>query len=178
MKKEGILLVIIALVIGGLVGVIYSNARKDSSQGTPAGASTSIVDYQQQIQMLETVVQKDPTNRGAWVQLGHNYFDSDQPMQAIEAYAKALELNGNDADVLTDQGIMYRRVGWFDKAIENFSKANELNPRHIQSLYNLGIVYRFDTGELDKAKAIWTRYLELSPSGEGANSVREMLGQM
>ena len=107
-----------------------------------------------------------------------NYFDSDQPIQAIEAYDKALELEGNDSNILTDQGIMYRRVGWFDKAIANFNKANELNPRHLQSLFNLGIVYRYDTGELNKAKEVWARYLELSPLGEEADSVRDMLNQI
>ena len=178
MKKESIALVVIALLIGGLVGVIYSNAKKDSAQVAQTGVSVPSVEYQQKIQMLEGVVKKEPENRAAWVQLGHNYFDSDQPMLAIKAYDKALELNGNDSNVLTDQGVMYRRVGWFDKAIANFTKANELNPNHIQSLFNLGIVYRYDTGELDKAKEVWNKYLALSPVGEGADSVRDMLAQM
>ncbi len=178
MKKESIVLVVIALLIGGLAGVIYSNAKKDSAQVTQTGVSAPSVEYQQKIQMLEGVVKKEHENRSAWVQLGHNYFDSDQPMQAINAYEKALELNGNDSDVLTDQGVMYRRVGWFDKAIANFTKANELNPSHLQSLFNLGIVYRYDTGELDKAKEVWNKYLDLLPVGDGAESVRDMLSQI
>ena len=73
---------------------------------------------------------------------------------------------------------MYRKVGLTDKAIANFSTANKLSPRHIQSLYNLGIVYRYDTKELDKAKEVWSRYLEITPTGDGAEQVRAMLNQM
>jgi tetratricopeptide (TPR) repeat protein len=87
-------------------------------------------------------------------------------------------MDGNDPGVLTDQGIMYRRIGWFDKAIDNFEKANVLNPRHVQSLYNLGIVYRDDLDDQEKAKEAWTRYLVISPIGKEADKVRTMIDHM
>ena len=37
------------------------------------------------------VVEREPKNVQAWIALGNDYFDSDQPKQAIEAYNKALE---------------------------------------------------------------------------------------
>lgn len=180
MKKETILIVVIALVVGVLGGVIFTNAKKDQA---PAGSTFAPVaapatDYQQQIKTLQAVLAKEPNNRQAWVQLGHNYFDSGNPMQAIEAYDKALEMDGNDPDVLTDQGIMYRRVGWFDKAIDNFIKASELNPQHLNSLFNMGIVYNQDLGDKKKADEAWNRYLELNPTGQGADKVRTMLDHM
>ena len=178
MKKETILLIVIALVVGGLGGVIFSNAKMNSATGNQAVAATASIDYQQKIKTLQEIVGKAPNNRNAWVQLGHNYFDSDQPMKAIEAYDKALELDGNDPNVLTDQGVMYRRVGWAGKAIENFNQANSLNPQHIQSLFNLGIVYRDDLGEKENAKAAWNRYLEISPTGKEADRVRLMVDHM
>ena len=104
MKKETILFVVIALVVGVLVGVIITNARKDSPATANAPAVAPSVNNPQQLKMLQDVVAKEPNNRNAWVQLGHKYFDSDQPMLAIDAYDKALALNGNDANVLTDQG--------------------------------------------------------------------------
>ncbi len=58
-------------------------------------------------------------------------------MKAIDAYGKALELEANDANILTDQGVMYRRVGWYDKAITNFEKANALDRSHQQSSITL-----------------------------------------
>ncbi|MCW8892461.1 MAG: hypothetical protein OQK50_00080 [Deltaproteobacteria bacterium] len=178
MKKETILLIVVTMAVGALGGVIFTNAKKDAAAGNQSVASAPFIDYQQRINSLETILAKEPNNRNAWVQLGHNYFDSNQPMKAIESYAKALEMDDNDPGVLTDQGIMYRRVGWIDKSIDNFEKANELNPRHIQSLFNLGIVYRDDLGDKEKAKEAWTRYLVISPVGKDADQVRTMIDHM
>jgi cytochrome c-type biogenesis protein CcmH/NrfG len=180
MKKETILFVVIALLVGLLVGVIFTNARKDSPATSTAQspAMTPAVNYQQQIKMLQDVVNKEPGNRNAWVQLGHNYFDSDQPMLAVDAYDKALAIDDNDANVLTDQGVMFRRLGWFDRAVENFEKASRLSPNHQQSVYNLGIVYRSDLQDIPKAIAAWEKFLALNPSGAGAAQVRADLEQL
>ncbi len=177
MKKETLLFVIIALAVGILVGVIFSNSKKESSSSAPAGTSmpAPAVNHQQQITMLEGIVAKDPDNRNAWVQLGHNFFDSDQPMKAIDAYEKALELGAADPDILTDQGVMYRRVGWFDKAIKNFESAYELDNNHQQSLFNLGIVYRYDLQNFDKAIESWEKFMANNPTGPGADQIRAEL---
>lgn len=178
MKKETILLVVISLIVGGLIAVIIVNMQsRSSSNAVTAGAppAAPAVNYQQQLTMLEGIVAKEPANRNAWVQLGHNYFDSDQPMKAIEAYDKALALDGNDANLLTDQGVMYRRLGWFDKAIKNFEAANKLNPNHQQSLYNLGIVYRYDLQDFPKAIEVWEKFIAINPSGSGSAQVRSEL---
>lgn len=179
MKKETILLVVISLIVGGLIAVIIVNMQNRSSdQGAVTAnspAAAPAVNHQQQIAMLQDIVAKEPTNRNAWVQLGHSYFDSDQPMKAVEAYAKALELKGDDANILTDQGVMYRRLGWFDKAIKNFEAANKLNPNHQQSLYNLGIVYRYDLQDFPKAIEVWEKFIAINPDGPGSDQVRAEL---
>lgn len=175
-NKETVLLVVIAFIAGLLVGVLLSKGGKGSSTAPPPVASPApVVNHQKEIALLEKIVAGEPANRQAWVKLGHNYFDSDQPMKAIEAYAKALELDARDADVLTDQGIMFRRVGWYDRAIDNFIKAGDINPNHAQSLYNLGIVYRYDVQDFAKAKEVWTRFLELNPTGPSADQIRREL---
>ncbi|MCD6582416.1 MAG: hypothetical protein J7K90_11495, partial [Desulfuromusa sp.] len=91
MKKETILFVALALVAGILIGVIVSNSKRDSSSSVPAAipapAPAPVVNQQQQTTILEGIVAREPDNRNAWIRLGHNFFDSDQPMKAIEAYA-------------------------------------------------------------------------------------------
>jgi len=170
----------VALVIGILLGVGGTMwMQKGSSPGRtaapPASAPAPAVNFQEDIRILEGVVAKDPENRNAWVQLGHKYFDSQQPMKAVDAYDKALALDPNDPNVLTDQGVMFRQLGWYDKAIENFKKANELDPRHIQSLFNQGIVYRYDLQDLPNAVEAWEKYLKLNPGGQGAAQVQREL---
>ncbi|MEA3543984.1 MAG: hypothetical protein U9R69_02045 [Thermodesulfobacteriota bacterium] len=174
MKKEVILFVVLALAAGILIGVIFTNSKKDSSAVVPAvlPAPAPVVNQQQQTKILEGIVTREPDNRNAWIRLGHDFFDSDQPVKAIDAYSRALELNGNDPDILTDQGVMYRRVGWFDKAISNFEKASRIDKNHQQSLYNLGIVYRYDLHDFDKAVIAWEKFISIDPGSPGASQIR------
>ena len=179
-NKEMVLFVVVALVVGLLVGIMVSKGT-DKSTSAPSIAAPqggAPVDAQQRIKLLENLVTSDPQNRKAWVELGNNYFDAQMPAKSIDAYAKALEINPSDPNVLTDQGIMYRQLGWFDKAIENFTKASALDPRHMQSLFNTGIVYRHDLQDYVKATEVWKRYLEVNPTGETSDRVREEIRQM
>lgn len=178
MKKENLLFIVMALIIGVLVGILVSKGDKQKDVAQVSMPAAPVPNNQQNIQMLERLVADDPGNRGAWVQLGHSYFDADQPVKAIEAYNKALAIDGNDPDVLTDQGVMFRRLGWYDRAVENFTRANELNPKHEQSLYNLGVVYRYDLQDFAHAREVWTRYLEINPSGPGADNIRRELADL
>lgn len=174
MKKENLLFLGVALIVGLLVGIIVGNKGGDStstSTSSPPPAA-SVTNYDQKIKMLKGVIEKEPQNRNAWVQLGHNYFDSNQFVQAVEAYDKALELDGNDPNVLTDQGVMFRKLGWYDRAVQNFEKANQLNSLHTQSLYNLGIVYRYDLNDFASAIKAWEQFLAISPPGPSADQVR------
>ena len=166
-----------ALVIGLLVGLLISRSghQKASSSSGQGGGSAVAVNYQQNINMLKEMVSNDPKNRGAWVQLGNNYFDSDQPMLAVDAYNKALALAPDDPAVLTDQGVMFRRLGWYDKAVENFKRAIKVDPTFKQSLYNMGVVYRYDLKNFAKAKQVWERFLKLDPNGPSADTVRKEL---
>lgn len=180
-NKETILFVVVALIVGLLAGVIYSKGKEKSSSSSPSIAAPeggAPVNAQQNMQMLEKLLAADPQNRKAWVELGNTYFDAQMPAKAIDAYAKALELNPNDANVLTDQGVMYRQLGWFDKALENFIQANAVDPRHVHSLFNAGIVYRHDLQDYVKATEVWKKYLEINPTGESADRIREEIRQM
>jgi Tfp pilus assembly protein PilF len=181
MKNDTILVGIVALVAGLIIGWMAGQQRSGpapvpvASGPAPAAAPAPMVNVQQKIGELKAMVAADPKNRQAWVALGNEYFDADQPMESVEAYQKALELNDKDANVLTDQGVMFRRLGWFDRAVANFSKANQADPGHATSLYNLGITYRYDLQDFAKAQEAWTKFLAVSPNGPGSDRVRQEL---
>jgi cytochrome c-type biogenesis protein CcmH/NrfG len=138
----------------------------------PAGGQA---DYLARIAQHEGIVKSDPKNLQAWIQLGNDYFDTHQAQKSIDAYAKALELNPNDPNVLTDQGIMYREAKQFERAAKNFEKANQVDPRHLQSLFNLGVVYANDLKQTDKAVAAWSRVIQLDPTSSQAIQARTAL---
>ncbi len=178
MKKETLLIVVVTLVAGFVLGLIVGqkNAEKGApvTTGSPVGPAPT-VNLQQKLAELKNIVAADPTNFQAWATLGNEYFDSNQFMDAIEAYDRALKIQPNSPDILTDQGVMFKRLGWFDRAIKNFEEANKIDPNHATSIYNLGIVYRYDLQDFPKAKEAWTRFLEISPTGPGSDRVRQDL---
>jgi tetratricopeptide (TPR) repeat protein len=148
-----------------------SAAPADSGGGVPLDAAEQIASARQ-------VVEKDPKNLRAWIALGNLYFDTHQPQKSVDAYARALELKPDDPDVLTDQGVMFRALGAYDKAIANFQKASQVDPKHLPSLYNLGVVYAFDLKDVPKAEDAWNRLIQLAPGSENANQARQALAQV
>ena len=177
--------IIVALLVGLLGGfLIFSVTNKNKGGAAPAAmpmGNGSPTDYTQRIAEAEKIVAQDPKNYQVWVQLGNDYFDTDQAQKAVNAYAKALELdskNQNTPNVLTDQGVMYRKMGLFDKAIANFEKANSIDPKHTQSLFNLGVVYANDLRQKDKAIAAWQRYLALDAMSAQGQQVKSMVDEL
>ena len=121
---------------------------------------------------LEEEVKNNPDNHQAWIQLGHLYFDSNQPVKAIEAYEKSLSLAPGNPDLWTDLGIMYRRAENPQKAIECFEKATSLNPNHEQSRFNKGIVLLYDIGDTEKAIVSFEELLAINPEAQSSNGGR------
>jgi tetratricopeptide (TPR) repeat protein len=182
LNKENMLFAIIALIVGILGGyLIFSiSGHKQAipvGGGVPVGSGT-IADYQQRILTAEKIVAGDPKNRQAWVQLGNDYFDTGQPQKAVNAYGKALELQPNDPNVLTDQGVMYRQMKQFDLAIANFEKAQQIDPKHLQSMYNQGLVYAEDLRQKEKAIKAWSRFLEIDSTSPTAQQIKGMIEQL
>ena len=180
MKKDTLLVAVVVLLAGLIIGWMVGQksagpAPSAVPSAPPVPSPIPTVNVQQKIGELKAIVAKDPNNRQAWVALGNEYFDSDQPMDAVEAYQKALDLNAKDANVLTDQGVMFRRLGWFDRAVDNFTRAYQADPSHAVSLYNLGITYRYDLQDFAKAQEAWTKFLAVNPNGPGSDRVRQEL---
>jgi len=178
-NKESILIIVVTIIVALLVGaVVRDMVNRKSGRSSTSQPVNHDLRVQDEINMLQRAVQQDPSNRKAWVQLGHAYFDSNQPAQAVEAYDKALAIDPNDADILTDQGNMYRRLGWLDQAIANFRKAQSIAPGHAQSLFNLGVVYRYDLNDIPSARQAWEKFLEYNPVGPGADRIRRELAAL
>ena len=179
MNKESLLLCVVALIVGVLGGYLIfsiSNAGKIQQASPPAQTGGgSPTDYTQRIAQAEKIVAQEPQNLNAWISLGNDYFDTEQTQKAINAYGKALEINPNNPNVLTDQGVMYRKVGWYDKALANFEKAIQYDPKHVQSLFNAGIVYSVDLKDHVKARPYWKKVLEIEPNGATAQQIKSMM---
>jgi tetratricopeptide (TPR) repeat protein len=183
----------IAIFAAGLLTGIFIGSRQTTATAAPpamaaAGAPGGFVppmppqqaaeDKIGRIAMAQQVVAKDPKNVGAWIALGNDLFDTNQYQKAIEAYAKALELQPNNPDVLTDQGVMFRAVGQFEQAIANFEKAQKVAPDHYQSLINMAVVYDSDLKKPEKAIAALEKVVQLDPTGRFGSQAKDFLAQI
>jgi tetratricopeptide (TPR) repeat protein len=182
LKKESVLIAVVALVVGFLGGYLIGTMSTTGkapmeSPAIPTGAG-SPTDYARRIAEAEKIVAQNPKNLNAWLSLGNDYFDTEQAQKAINAYGKVLDIEPNNPNVLTDQGVMYRKIGWYDKAIANFEKAQKIEPNHLQSLYNMGIVYAVDLKQPDKAITVWSQYLKFDPNSATAVQIKGMMEKL
>ena len=195
MKKEtAILGIVIAFIIGFIAGAVVFGLTRGS--GTPRGASVAQkgpspemtqemgeavpnpAEVAAKTQALKDIVQRDPKNLSAWAELGNIYFDTNQPQEAIDAYSKYLALKSDNADVRTDMGIMYRKLGDFDRAIKEFRTAAQNDPKHVNSRYNIGIVLLHDKQDIKGAVKAWEDYLKVDPKSERATRVRAQMDKL
>ena len=177
---------LLALAVGFFGGVMFAVYKSDTGvvAGTPQGQAppTQVAAPARSnlIASLEDETAKHPQNTKAWVQLGNEYFDTDQHKKAIWAYRKSLELDPNNANVWTDMGVMYRRSGKPQEAIKSFDKAIEVDPKHEPSRLNKGIVLLHDMQDFDGAIAAWEELLAVNPVAMAptGRSVDEIIQQM
>jgi tetratricopeptide (TPR) repeat protein len=191
MKKETVILaVVIAFLVGFITGATVAilkgkkgvegpaMVQKPQTAPMPAPPGPSPLEVASKIETLKEIVKKDPKNLPAWVELGNLYFDSDQPKEAIEAYSQYLAVKPDNPDVRTDMGIMYRKLGQFDRAIEEFRRAAQSDPKHINSRYNIGLVLLHDKQDIKGAIKAWEEYLKVDPKSERANRVRAQMANL
>ena len=176
--------VALAFVAGILVGVLLTLYKTGGSPAVPPPPSQmehkSSADLSDQIAGLEFKTSQNPGDISGWIQLGNLCFDSDFPEKAIAAYEKALALDPNNADVLTDMGVMYRKSGKYDKAVQSFDKAVGVNPKHEIARFNKGIVLMHDLNNPQGAIQAWEELLAVNPLAMAPNgqSIDEMLKKM
>ena len=196
MKKETVvLIVVIAFLVGFISGATVAILRGTKGAektamvqkpqmalpGAPAPAAPpprDSIEAASQVQTLKEIVKKDPKNLPAWVELGNLYFDTDQPKEAIEAYGRYLAVKPDNPDVRTDMGIMYRKLGQFDRALEEFRKAARSDPKHVNSRYNIGLVLLHDKQDIQGAIKAWEEYLKVDPNSEKSQRIRAQIEKM
>ncbi len=181
MKSDKWLLVTIGFLAGIVVGFILGKLASGGGQtaanqpAPPQVNVQAVANREAEIKQLRELLAKDPNNYQALVALGNAYFDSDQAAPAVEAYSKALAINGSSPDVRTDLGIMYRSLGKFQEAVAEFRKAMSLDPRHQNSRMNLGVVYLYDLKDYRAALEAWKGYLALGPTGPRAEQIKSQV---
>jgi cytochrome c-type biogenesis protein CcmH/NrfG len=183
-KNNVILLIIVALLVGFVIGAIAG--IKFSSKESPrpvaetdgAAPENPKIVSNEDLSHLQNILKEDSDNLKALISLGNLYFDSNEPQKAIDMYRRALKIDPANADVRTDMATMYRNLKDYDKAVKELREAASHNPKHANSRFNLGVVLLHDKKDYKGAITAWEEFLKVEPAGERADTIRQRLGQL
>jgi tetratricopeptide (TPR) repeat protein len=84
--------------------------------------------YEQAITLLKRVVELEPKNKTAWINLGQAHMGLRQYEPAIEAFKKQVEVNPYDEYAYNNLGRVYALQRRYDEAESAFRKQLEMNP--------------------------------------------------
>lgn len=192
-SKQNVILIaavslLVGFILGATVAILKTQPRVAPTPASMVGPTVQesgkniTADYEEDIRLAKSILEKDPRNLEALITLGNAYFDTDRYQEAIDAYSKALTIDPKNPDVRTDMGIMYRKLGKFDKAIEAFRQAARENPVHVNSRFNLGVVLKYDKKDYSGAIQAWEDFLKLEalldPGDERPIMVRQEIESM
>ena len=169
---------------------LVTNARVSSGSPGTSSLNQQIVVLRKRIAESERDLELGHDTAPARILLGNTYFDLGSALavsgdssaaktafqQAIVHYEKARSAGAATADVLTDLGTMYFRVGRPHEAIEAYERAIAAEPGHLNAWMNLGVVRKETFGDTAGARQAWERVLAIDGSGPEAARVRSWLG--
>lgn len=120
--------------------------------------------YDEAVSLLLKIVESDPMDSPAWLELGTLYFIQKDFPNAEQAYLKSLATHPNYLLALISLGRLRITVKNFDGAIPVLSKAVRVEPRSPQANYFLGDAYlQLKLGS--KAVPYLNAAIELDPVG-------------
>ncbi len=193
MKAESIVYTIAGMCFGIILGWIIATQQQPARAVAPVAQAAGGTQQQQQsqsasasgqqakvldearVQQLTTILNSDPKNAGAAVQLGNTYFDAERYPEAINWYEKALAIDPKNADASTDLGVSYYYTNRADEALKQFENSLRIDPKHAKTLLNKGIVLAFGKQDLNGAAESWRKVVELAPNSPEAQAAQRGL---
>lgn len=186
-KQTLIWAIVMSLTIGFIGGAVFTSFRL-ASQNTVSNNNNPSADSQSQAQneeaaqiasqifQLEQLLKENPEDANAWKTLGHLFFDSDQPENAIQAYTKYLSFDPDNVAVITDLGTMYRRNNQPEKAVEAYERAISIDPKFENARFNKGVVLLHDLQNFEAGIKAWEDLLvqnplAMAPNGESLDAI-------
>ena len=190
MKAESIVYAIAGMCFGIILGWIIATqqqpvravapvtqtagAQQQSPPASASGQQAKVLD-EARVQQLTTILNSDPKNAVAAVQLGNTYFDAERYPEAIGWYEKAVALDPKNADASTDLGVSYYYTNRADEALKQFENSLRIDPKHTKTLLNKGIVLAFGKQDLNAAAESWRKVVELAPNSPEAQAAQRGL---
>jgi tetratricopeptide (TPR) repeat protein len=174
MTRENLAFLIGGLAFGVLLGAGLLNAIEQAPQlDIPATTSDSMpapagprapnqvgpggaeggAPMMAEINTLKQRLQEDGNSLAVLRRLGDIYYEAAMWEKAAGYYERALVVEPDSPNLMTDLGVCYRGQQQFDRAMELFVRAQSADASHWESLFNMAVVAGFDLGQFDRAMA-------------------------
>ncbi len=141
--------------------------------GTPGGVSVAPVDAER-LAELEHVVQAEPENLAALLELGHLYLSQQRFPELAEVTRQALQIDSESPEALTHLGMLLFSSNHPQGVLGAFDRALEIDPDFAEALQFKGMV-SFMSRDYATAVEAWERYLAVVPPEDASPRIRAML---
>ncbi len=172
------------VVDGGTGGSAGPEGPRGSLEPSPTAAPTRAVAAAPPAPRPETARQRttarpDPRARTfeEWMALADRERERSRARAALDAYDRAIALDGSRAEAYLGQGRAHLELGDPRSAIAAFRRALMVNSRYSVAEFWLGEAYR-RSGQGPQAAEAYERYLEAAPEGAEAPRAREALNAL
>jgi tetratricopeptide (TPR) repeat protein len=121
-----------------------------------------IGDTAKAVSSLETAIEQDSKNFGAFIDLGLIYANRKNPI-ALEYYDNALLLNAKSVEALYAKAKLLQDVNKINEAMSIYSEIIQIDPNHKNSFYNMGAIELGVKKDLNKASNYFTKAINAEP---------------
>ncbi|HYH86632.1 MAG TPA: c-type cytochrome biogenesis protein CcmI [Pyrinomonadaceae bacterium] len=153
-----------------------SSARKDAGAGGPMSqpGAPSKEEIEKRVASLAARLKENPDDAQGWAMLARSYQNFKRYKEASDAYARAAQLTGNDAQLWTEHAETLALASgsqFQGQPLASINKALQIDPNNEKALWLAGNA-AFQARNFKQAAAYWERLEKLLPAGsEGAQTV-------
>ncbi|MBD0324980.1 MAG: c-type cytochrome biogenesis protein CcmI [Pyrinomonadaceae bacterium] len=141
--------------------------------GQQPGAPTQ-QEIEQRVSKLAERLKENPEDLQGWMMLARSYYNFKRYREASEAYARAVALAGNDAQLWADYAeslALANNSQLQGQPLELINRALQLDPNNQKALWLTGNA-AYQSQNFQQAISHWEKLLKLLPEGsEGAQAV-------
>lgn len=143
-------------------------ARYFSSAGVQSDSMLHTWLLNKTISCYEKVIELNPENADAKINLAVCYTETPEPMKGIMLLREVVQKHPENMKAQMNLGFLSIRSNQYDKAIDRFKKVLELNPQQTDAYYFLGYSY-MNKGENSAAIEAFNKYIETSQDTQRIN---------
>jgi cytochrome c-type biogenesis protein CcmH len=153
-----------------------SRQAEDVARDAPAGqpGMPSQQQIEERVAGLAARLKENPNDAKGWAMLARSYQSFNRYKEASDAYARAAELTGTDAQLWADYAeslALANNSQLQGRPVELINKALQLDPKNQKALWLAGNA-AFQAEDFQQAISYWEKLEKLLPEGsEGAQSV-------